>query len=180
MPRKWICCLAWTVRAGPSPAGRVHMQEVIPVQRRTPYSFVCVNAFSVAHLPPGRAGQTCWVGVDVAKRELIACVYWSDGTFERPRKVVAPDQIGVLVDEWHRDCPSFPPTDAWRRRRAGRLHQAGQALRERAMVAEDGFKAGPGIDAPPPRPTETAADGKQRLLTPLISCAAPVNKFAKY
>jgi hypothetical protein len=53
-------------------------------------------------------------------------------------------------------------------RGARRLRQAGQALRERAMVAEDGFKAGPRIDAPPPRPTETAADGKQRLLTPLI------------
>ena len=35
----------------------------------------------------------------MAKLELIACVYWSDGTFERPWKVVAPDQFGVLIEK---------------------------------------------------------------------------------
>jgi transposase len=39
---------------------------------------------------------TC-VGLDVAKHEIVVCLRWADGTYERPWNVKNPDEIGVLV-----------------------------------------------------------------------------------
>jgi hypothetical protein len=41
------------------------MQEVIPVNRKNPYSQINVNEISIEALARGRAGQKAVVGVDV-------------------------------------------------------------------------------------------------------------------
>ena len=43
----------------------------------------------------GDAG-TC-VGLDVAKHEIVVCLRWPDGWFERPWRVKNPSEIGVLI-----------------------------------------------------------------------------------
>lgn len=84
------------------------MQEVIPVKRRTPYSLVGVNRVSLESIISVRAGQKCIVGIDVAKNELAACLYWPDRTFERPWKIASPGEIGLFVEMLKRlssHCP---------------------------------------------------------------------------
>lgn len=75
------------------------MQEVIPVKRRTPYSLVEVKDVVVDKIVGGHAGQRCVVGVDVAKHELVACLYWPDRSFDRPWRVASPDDIGLLLEK---------------------------------------------------------------------------------
>jgi transposase len=38
------------------------------------------------------------LGLDIAKQEIVACLRWGKGTFERPWKVVNPKEIELLVD----------------------------------------------------------------------------------
>ena len=38
------------------------------------------------------------VGLDVGKKEIVVCVGWSDGSFERPWVVQNPSEIGILCD----------------------------------------------------------------------------------
>ena len=44
----------------------------------------------------GDAGTT--VGLDVAKHEIVVCVRWADGRFERPWSVKNPTEIGLLIE----------------------------------------------------------------------------------
>ncbi len=44
----------------------------------------------------GDAGTT--VGLDVAKHEIVVCVRWADGWFERPWSVKNPTEIGLLIE----------------------------------------------------------------------------------
>ncbi len=37
------------------------------------------------------------VGLDVAKREIVACLRWGEDDFERPWSVGNPSEIGELV-----------------------------------------------------------------------------------
>lgn len=74
------------------------MQEVIPVKRKTPYSLVDVNHISVESILSIRAGQALIVGVDVAKKELIACLYWPDRSFDRPWRIESPGQIRLFIE----------------------------------------------------------------------------------
>lgn len=73
------------------------MQEVIPVKRKTLYSFVNVKDIDVEKIVAEHPGQRCVVGVDVAKHEVVACLYWPDRSFDRPWRVASPQQIHVLV-----------------------------------------------------------------------------------
>lgn len=73
------------------------MQEVIPVKRKTPYSVVNVNDVRIEALWGRHPAEACIVGVDVAKKELVACPYWPDRTFDRPWSVESPGQIGMFV-----------------------------------------------------------------------------------
>lgn len=84
------------------------MQEVIPVKRKTPYSLVAVKQISIPSIVAVRSGQACIVGVDVAKRELVACAYWPDRSFDRPWRIESPGEIGWLVQslkELSLHCP---------------------------------------------------------------------------
>ncbi len=38
------------------------------------------------------------LGLDIAKQEIVACLRWGKGTFERPWKVVNPKEIELLVE----------------------------------------------------------------------------------
>jgi transposase len=38
------------------------------------------------------------LGLDIAKQEIVACLRWGNGSFERPWKVVNPKEIGILVE----------------------------------------------------------------------------------
>jgi transposase len=38
------------------------------------------------------------LGLDIAKQEIVACLRWGNGNFERPWKVVNPKEIGLLVE----------------------------------------------------------------------------------
>lgn len=44
-----------------------------------------------------RGGAATAVGLDVAKQEIVACVRWADGSFERPWRVKNPAEIPELV-----------------------------------------------------------------------------------
>ncbi len=73
------------------------MQEVIPVSKRSPYSLTDVKGVDVKGVAGRLEGSRCVVGVDVAKRELAACVYGQGRWFDRPWRVKAPEQVGLLV-----------------------------------------------------------------------------------
>src|SRR3954465_8660801 len=88
------------------------MQEVIPVSKSKPYSSVPVKGVDVAALAAGRRGQACVVGVDVAKRELMAVLRWPDGSCERPWRVANPGDVGVLVDKLRELSAACPVTAA--------------------------------------------------------------------
>jgi transposase len=84
------------------------MQEVIPVKRKTPYSLVDVNSVRIDSIVQSRAGQKCIAGVDVAKHELVVCLYWPDRNFDRPWRVKCPSQVRELVGklaELSAHCP---------------------------------------------------------------------------
>lgn len=74
------------------------MQEVIPVKKRSPYSLVDVKGVKLDGLIGRLSGQSCVVGVDVAKKELVACVYGPERQFERPWRIEAPGQVRLLVE----------------------------------------------------------------------------------
>ena len=42
--------------------------------------------------PQSHAGQTCVLGVDVAKLELMAVLRWPDGSFQRPWRIENPGE----------------------------------------------------------------------------------------
>jgi transposase len=76
----------------------VRVQEVIPVKRKTPYSLVDVNRIDVEAIISVRKGQAVIVGVDVAKKELVACLYWPDRSFDRPWRIESPGQIRLFIE----------------------------------------------------------------------------------
>jgi len=51
----------------------------------------------IESLAKSHAGQVCVLGVDVAKFELIAVLRWPDGSFQRPWRIVNPDELGLLI-----------------------------------------------------------------------------------
>ena len=70
------------------------------MKKRT-YQRTCVKEINVAQLVDraclhGRASTT--VGLDIAKGEIVACVRWGDGQFERPWSIANPAEIGLLVE----------------------------------------------------------------------------------
>lgn len=67
------------------------------MKRKTPYSLLDVKQISVQAIIAARVGHRCIVGVDVAKSELVACVYWPDQSFDRPWRIESPGEIGLLV-----------------------------------------------------------------------------------
>jgi transposase len=75
------------------------MQEVIPVKRRSPYSVVDVKPVSVESIVQARSGQACHVGADVAKNEVVLCLYWPDKSFDRPWRVRLPGDVGLLIQK---------------------------------------------------------------------------------
>ena len=77
--------------------GAIHVQEVIPVAKSRPYSSVPVKSVDVEPLAKAHAGQACVLGVDVAKFELIAVLRWPDGSFQKPWRIVNPDELGLLI-----------------------------------------------------------------------------------
>jgi transposase len=100
MPQKSGQRPAW------KPGSRV--QEVIPVKRRSPYSVVDVKGVSVESIVQVRSGQPCHVGTDVAKHEAVLCLYWPDGTFDRPWRVRLPGEVGLVTQKLVRlkaHCP---------------------------------------------------------------------------
>jgi transposase len=58
---------------------------------------VDVKSVSVESIVQARAGQPCWVGADVAKNEVVVCLYWPDKTFDRPWRVRLPGEVGVMT-----------------------------------------------------------------------------------
>lgn len=44
-------------------------------------------------------GSGTVLGLDIAKQEIVACLRWGQGEFERPWKVVNPHELGLLV-QW--------------------------------------------------------------------------------
>jgi len=67
------------------------------VSKSKPYSSVSVKGVQGAMLARAHAGQTCVLGVDVAKFELMAVLRWADGSFEKPWRVINPGEVGLLV-----------------------------------------------------------------------------------
>lgn len=64
--------------------------------RRIDVKKIDVAQLRIAAVERGGAG-TC-VGLDVAKDEIVVCVRWSTGDFERPWKVANTTQIDVLLE----------------------------------------------------------------------------------
>jgi hypothetical protein len=77
--------------------GAIHVQEVIPVAKSRPYSSVPVKSVEIESLAKAHAGQACVLGVDVAKFELIAVLRWPDSAFQKPWRIVNPDELGLLI-----------------------------------------------------------------------------------
>ncbi len=49
-----------------------------------------------AALTAGKSGTV--LGLDIAKSEIVGCVRWGQGSFERPWKIVNPREISMLVE----------------------------------------------------------------------------------
>jgi transposase len=79
-------------------AGRIRVQEVIPVAKSKPYSAVSVKSVDAAALAAEHVAGPCVVGIDVAKDELMAVLRWPDGSFQRPWRVANPGELPGLVD----------------------------------------------------------------------------------
>jgi hypothetical protein len=65
-------------------------QEVIPMKSR-PYQATSVKNVNVQQVIRNREGVECDVGLDSSKDEVLVCVRWSNGSFERPWRVDVPD-----------------------------------------------------------------------------------------
>ena len=65
--------------------------------KREAYRTVAVKQVLVDLLVANKRKVSAVVGIDVAKREVIATVRWSDGRFERPWKVENPGEIHDLI-----------------------------------------------------------------------------------
>jgi transposase len=70
--------------------------------KREAYRTVAVKQVLVESLVMDNRRRSAVVGVDVAKRDLIATLRWSDGRFERPWRVENPGEIRDLIHrlEW--------------------------------------------------------------------------------
>ena len=71
------------------------------MRKKRSYKRQSVNEVSVEWLRDravgyGDAGTTA--GLDVAKNEIVVCVRWANGWFERPWSVTNPREIGVLIE----------------------------------------------------------------------------------
>lgn len=64
--------------------------------RRTDVKNIDVESLRDTAMLLGDAGTT--VGLDIGKDEIVVCVRWSNGDFERPWKVRNTQQIGLLMD----------------------------------------------------------------------------------
>jgi hypothetical protein len=73
------------------------LQEVIPVAKNKPYASDSVKSVDVESLCASHAGQACVVGVDVAKFELMAVLRWPGGSFQRPWRIINPEELGLLM-----------------------------------------------------------------------------------
>jgi transposase len=65
------------------------------------YRRICVNDIDrnqlvEAALAYGSTGTV--MGLDIAKNEIVACVRWGQGCFERPWKIVNTAEIGLLIE----------------------------------------------------------------------------------
>jgi transposase len=68
------------------------------VSRRA-YSRVKVNSVDVEQLTAkAKGGAGVSLGLDIGKHEIVACLRWSDGQFERPWSVNNPFEINALVE----------------------------------------------------------------------------------
>lgn len=65
--------------------------------KREAYRTVAVKQVLVDSFVADRGKMSAMVGIDVAKRELIATVRWADGRFERPWKAENPGEIRDLI-----------------------------------------------------------------------------------
>ena len=79
-------------------AGRIRVQQVIPVAKSKPHSSVSVKSVEVAVLAAKHPAQACVLGIDVAKFELMAVLRWADGSFQRPWRIVNLGEVGLLVE----------------------------------------------------------------------------------
>lgn len=64
--------------------------------RRTDVKKIDVELLRDTAILLGDAGTT--VGLDIGKDEIVVCLRWSNGDFERPWKVGNTQQIGLLMD----------------------------------------------------------------------------------
>ena len=71
------------------------------MSKSKPYSAVPVNRVVLEQLTRGRAGQEVVVGFDIGKFEILAVLRWGNNDFNRPWRILYPEQvhdlIGVLV-----------------------------------------------------------------------------------
>lgn len=68
------------------------------MNRKTLYSVVDVKDTSLEKIATLHPGERVIVGVDVAKKEVVACLYWPDRSFDRPWGVASPGQISLFVE----------------------------------------------------------------------------------
>lgn len=61
------------------------------------YSARNVNTIELGSFLKDRDGQDLWVGVDVGKMHMYVVLNWAASDFERPWKVVNPNDISVLI-----------------------------------------------------------------------------------
>lgn len=69
------------------------------MSKSRPYQLTSVKNVKFSELQTGREGVPCSVGLDVSKGELVACLRWDDGVYERPWKVTLkelPELVGLL------------------------------------------------------------------------------------
>ena len=64
--------------------------------KRQSVNEVCIEWLRDRAVAYGDAGTS--VGLDVAKGEIVACVRWAKGSFERPWSVKNPTEIHVLIE----------------------------------------------------------------------------------
>ena len=70
--------------------------------RREAYRAVDVKRVFVESIVTKRPQEAAFVGFDVAKREILAVVRWSDGRFERPWRAENPEEIPELLGRLER------------------------------------------------------------------------------
>jgi transposase len=73
--------------------------EVTPMVVRRAYKRVKVNSLEMASLlQVAREQKSAVLGLDVAKLEIVACLRWESGLFERPWSVCNPLEVDKLVE----------------------------------------------------------------------------------